>query len=104
MNLKEKSYKFLNVLYFRSHHDLRSGYDVNVVAKLIGLSDKERMNVQSYLFEKNLISDSGTFGALVRLTADGIDTVEELRSNKVFARVKFNSYHVFPLSGLDGIK
>ncbi|MBK5272187.1 MAG: hypothetical protein JJE22_14350 [Bacteroidia bacterium] len=101
MNASELIDKYLSVLYLKSKDNLAKGYNVYIIAKLIGIDDDMADYVKDYLQRNGLIENlHSASDPITILSATGLDYVFKLRENKVFKIIRFTRSQYLPPEGM----
>ncbi len=90
MSASELNDQYLSALYLKSKNDLAKGYNVYLIAKLIGIDDEQANSVKKYLQQNGLIENlQSEDDPITILSADGLEYVLKLRENRVFKIIRF---------------
>ena len=73
---RERRIRLLRSLYGRTDADVRVYEDAHEIADELGIEHAEVPRIVAYLEERGFIVATGATGATIRITADGIDRVE----------------------------
>jgi len=101
MNASELVDKYLSVLYLKSKDDPSKGYNVYIIAKLIGIDDEQCHYVKEYLQRNGLIDRlDNNDDPITILSPVGLDYVLKLRENRVFKTIRFTRSQYLPPESL----
>lgn len=90
MNVSELNDQYLAALYLKSKNNLEKGYNVYVIAKLIGLDEDQAQYVKEYLERNGLIEKlNSKEDPITILSSLGLEYVSKLRENKAFKTIRF---------------
>lgn len=94
--LSDTSVSLLSALYLKSAGDLKKGYSLSLLNKLLGFDTATSSNVFHYLTGKNMIDTRNGYGDNICLTWQGVDHVTNLRKGKKFKRIRFKQAQFVP--------
>jgi len=97
MNASELVDKYLSVLYLKTKDDLVKGYNVYIIARLIGSDDEQADKIKEYLQRNGLIQNlQSSSDPITILSSAGLDYVFKLRENRVFKTIRFTRSQYLP--------
>lgn len=94
---------YLGALYLKTKNDIAKGYNVYIIAKLIGLDDEQADFVKEYLQRNGLIENLvSNDDPITILSPVGLDYTLKLRENRMFKTIRFTRCQYLPPEGMPG--